>query len=121
MREELFVGCSNGLLAVADADLYRLVARLPVEPSCGNVSFDSGSNLLLLSNPTGTISVVSQRFPERYRIVSSIPTKHSIANTVIDIAKHHLIVLATASRQGFKSHGSKWPQEMIITIGKLRE
>jgi DNA-binding beta-propeller fold protein YncE len=117
----LFVGCSNGLLAVADPDLYRLVARLPVEPNSGNVSFDSASNLMFLSNPTGLISVVSQRFPDRYRVVSSIPTKRCIADTVLDTAKHHLIVLATARRPGCKSQMPKWPHEMIITIGKFRE
>lgn len=117
----LFVGCSNGLLAVADPDLGRLVVRLLVEPNSANVSFDSGSNLLFLSNPAGVISIVSQRFPDRYRVLSSIPTGRPIADLVVDSAQHHLLVAATPSRPGSSSRTPKSPQCIILTIGKIHD
>ncbi len=113
----LFVGCSNGLLAVADPDSGRLAARLSIESNSANVAFDPTSHFIYLADPAGMISIVSQRFPDRYRLASSLRTGRPIAAMAVDPAHHHLLV-AVARKARPDPQDARHPANLILTIGR---
>ena len=116
----LFVGCSNGFLAIADPDRAQLIARLSIEPNSVEVSFDTRSQLVFAANPAGMVSIVSQRFPDRYRLLSSLKTGQPIAGMALDpLHRHLLVAVAGKSRAALEPRTAKSPPNLILTIGKV--
>jgi YVTN family beta-propeller protein len=95
-RGRLFVGCSNKLMAIVDADQGRLIATLSIGDGCDATAFDSQSNLAFSSNGDGTLTVVREDRPGRFVVWDSVPTKVGARTMALDSPRRR-IYLVTAS------------------------
>lgn len=116
----LFVGCSNGLLVVLDPDTRKLVARLPVEQDTGDVALDAAAHVVFAANAAGTVSVISEEFPDKYHLLDTIPTARGGLHIALDARSHQAFVPVPKSlpqRKAGQSESQPASAEIIV-IGR---
>jgi DNA-binding beta-propeller fold protein YncE len=94
-HKRLFIGCSNKLLVVMDSDDGRVVATLPIGSGVDGTAFDSQESLVFSSNGDGTLTVIGEDTPDRYRVLDNVITQRGARTLALD-PKTHRIFLATA-------------------------
>ncbi len=94
-HRRLFAGCGNRTMAVVDADQGDVVATLPIGAGVDGVAFDAERQLAFASNGDGTLTVVHEDSPERYRVVQNVPTQRGARTIVLD-PRTHALYLPTA-------------------------
>jgi DNA-binding beta-propeller fold protein YncE len=91
----LFMGCSNAVMVVMDADTGRVVATLPIGHGNDAVAYDPERKRVFSANGVdGTISVYQQRSPDRYTALTTIVTKVSGRTMSLDPGTGRLFVAA---------------------------
>jgi DNA-binding beta-propeller fold protein YncE len=115
----LFVGCSNGMLVVLDPDSPKLVAHLTVEEGTGDVVLDAAAHVVFTANAAGTVSVISEEFPDKYRILATIPTARGASHLAIDPRTHEVFVPLPKSTSAHRQHAkNNAAGAVIMVIGK---
>ena len=94
-RRRLFVGCSNRLMAIVDADNGHLIGTVPIGGGCDATAFDSRANVAFSSNGDGTLTVVRENAAGRYVVAENVPTKIGARTMALDPARQR-IYLVTA-------------------------
>ena len=94
-HRRLFVGCGNRLMAVVDADGGHVVATLPIGRGVDATAFDAARGLAFSSNGEGTLTVVREESPDRFRVAETVTTQPGARTMALD-PKTHRIFLATA-------------------------
>jgi YVTN family beta-propeller protein len=95
-HRRLYVGCSNKLMAIVDADQGRLISTLPVGAGCDATAFDPQTGLAFSSNGDGTLTVVREDGPDRFVVLDNVPTKVGARTMALDSSRQR-IYLVTAS------------------------
>ena len=92
----LFSVCDGRVMAVTDAAGGRAVARVAIGNGPDAAEFDAERGLVFSSNGAdGTLTVVRQESPDRYRVVAQVPTQRGARTMALDAATRR-IYLATA-------------------------
>jgi DNA-binding beta-propeller fold protein YncE len=91
----LFSGCRSGVMAISDYDKGRVVATVPIGQGVDGAGWDPKRREAYASNGDGTLTIVHQDSPDKYRVVESLQTGDRARNMGIDPATHR-IYLATA-------------------------
>jgi hypothetical protein len=91
----LFTGCSNKMLVVTDVARGRLLAKLPTGGRTGSVVFDSDEQLAFAANGVGTLTIVREESPGKFKVVENLQTKRGARTMALD-SQTHRIFLATA-------------------------
>ena len=101
----VFVTCSNGVLVVVDPEQSKVVARVSVGRSAGDVVFDDDLHLVFTSSHEGNIAIVQQDFPDKYWLTRSIATGLAPATITIalDAVTHRVFVAPVESAQAAKT------------------
>jgi DNA-binding beta-propeller fold protein YncE len=94
-RRRLFVGCSNKLMAVVNADTGKVVATLPVGRGVDASAFDAATDLAFTSNGEGTLTVVHEDSPDKFTVVETVETQAGARTMSLD-AKTHRVYLVSA-------------------------
>src|SRR5437762_4342014 len=68
-HHRLFSGCRSGLLAVSDYTAGTIVATAPIGSGVDGAGYDAASADVFASNADGTLTVIHQDAPDRYRVV----------------------------------------------------
>jgi YVTN family beta-propeller protein len=95
-HRRLFVGCSNKLMAIMDADSGRIITTVAVGAGSDATAFDPRTNLAFSSNGDGTLTVVGEEQPGRFVVMDDVPTKAGARTMALDSARQR-IYLVTAS------------------------
>jgi len=95
-HRRLFVGCSNKLMAIVDADQGRLITTLPVGAGCDATAFDPQTDVAFSSNGDGTLTVIREDGPGRFVVVDNVPTRVGARTMALDSPRQR-IYLVTAS------------------------
>lgn len=90
----LFAVCSNGLMAVVDADRGRVVTTLPIGRGTDGAAFDPATKLAVSSNGEGTMTVVREESPDSFRVVATVPTQRGGRTIALDERTHRLYTIA---------------------------
>jgi DNA-binding beta-propeller fold protein YncE len=115
----LFVGCSNGMLVVLDPESPKLVAHLTVEEGTGDVVLDAAAHVVFTANSAGTVTVISEEFPDKYRILATIPTARGASHLAIDQRTHEVFVpLPKSASDRRRDEKSKAAGAVIVVIGR---
>jgi DNA-binding beta-propeller fold protein YncE len=94
-HDRLFSVCANQVMTVLDAATGKLVATLPIGQHPDDAAFDPERGLVFSSNGDGTLTVVHQDSPNRYRVVQNVATAIGARTMDLD-PKSHILYLVTA-------------------------
>jgi len=93
----LFSVCDNRVMAVTDAASGRAVARVPIGSGPDAAEFDAERGLVFSSNGAdGTLTVVRQLAPDRYRAVATVPTQPGARTMALDPSSRRLYLVTAA-------------------------
>jgi DNA-binding beta-propeller fold protein YncE len=94
----LFVGCSNRLMVVLDANNGRLIARVPTGQGRGvAAAFDPQARLVFSSNGEGTnaegiVTVIRQESPNKYSVLETVKIGAGARALALDEKTHKIFV-----------------------------
>jgi len=94
-HQRLFSGCRSGVMAISDYASGTVVATVPIGQGVDGAGWDPVRREAYASNGDGTLTVIHQDLPNKYRVVETVQTGERARNMAID-ARTHRIYLATA-------------------------
>lgn len=94
-NRRLFSVCENEKMIVMNADNGKVIAALPIGKGTDGAAFDAAYGLAFSSNGDGTLTVVHEDAPDRFRVVANIKTMRGARTMTVD-AKTHRLYLPTA-------------------------
>jgi YVTN family beta-propeller protein len=86
----LFSVCSNKTMAVTDADNGKQVAKVVIGEGPDAAGYDPETKLVFSSNSDGTLNVVKQDSPDKYRIVQNVKTEEGARTMALDEETHKI-------------------------------
>ena len=92
-HHRLFSGCHNRVMTISDATAGKVIATVPIGGGVDGDGFDPGTGLAFSSNGEGTLTVVHQDSPTRYRVVSTVPTKRGARTMALDPRTHRIFTV----------------------------
>jgi YVTN family beta-propeller protein len=92
-NNRLFSGCSNNKLVVSDVKKGSVVTSLPIGSRVDGVGFDAARGLAFSSNGEGTLTVVRQDSPAKYRVVTNVPTALGARTLAFDPDAHRIFLV----------------------------
>jgi hypothetical protein len=95
VHHRLFSGCRNKVMAISDATAGKLVTTLPIGAGVDAAAFDPGTQLAFASNGDGTLTVVHEDAPDKFRVVADVPTRRGARTMALDPLTHR-VYLVTA-------------------------
>jgi DNA-binding beta-propeller fold protein YncE len=94
VQRRLFSVCSNGVMAVSDADSGRVLATLPIGAGVDGAAFDPATRLAFSSNGEGTLTVVHEQSPDSFKVVATVPTQRGGRTVALDERTHRIYTVA---------------------------
>ena len=94
-RGRLFTGCSNEIMVITDVTNGHLLAKLPTGGRTGSVAYDPDQKLAFAANGAGTLTVVGEESPGRFKVVENLQIKRGARTMALD-SRTHRIFLALA-------------------------
>ena len=91
-HHRLFSGCRSGLMAVSDYQAGKVVATVPISAGVDGAGFDAASGNAFASNADGTLTVIHQDSPDRYRVAETLQTPPGSRNMGLDPTNHRVFV-----------------------------
>src|SRR5438067_3168402 len=90
----LFSVCGNAKMAVSDAVAGKLVTTVPIGSGVDAAAYDPALGLAFASNGEGTLTVVHQDTPDRYRVVQTVHTMSGARTMGLDPRTHRVYPVA---------------------------
>jgi DNA-binding beta-propeller fold protein YncE len=91
----LYSTCNNARLVVSDPVQGKALASVPIGKGADAVAYDPKTGLLFSSNGNdGTITVIQERGPNDYYVLTTTPSLWGARTMAIDERTHHLFVVA---------------------------
>ena len=91
-HHRLFSGCRSGVMAISDYQAGRVVTTVPIGAGVDGAGYDPASGDAFASNADGSLTVIHQDSPDRYRVVQTVATPQGSRNMGLDPANHRLYV-----------------------------
>jgi DNA-binding beta-propeller fold protein YncE len=113
-NRRLFSACSNGKMAVIDADSGKVVATVPIGALPDGTAYDPGTKLAFSSNRDGTLTVVRQITKDQYTVAQTVTTQPGSRTMALDTKTHKLYL--SSAEFGPKPAGSKYPSVVKDTF-----
>lgn len=119
LTSRLFVGCSNKVLIVLDANTGKQVTTLPIGEGSDGVVFDPQLKFVYSANGEGTLTVIKEFNANKFQVLENVKTKKGARTIALDEINHH-IFLPTADLK--TSEGKKATRITgtftVLTFGK---
>ena len=97
-HRRLFIGCRNQVMSIVDANTGTIKATLPIGNGVDAISYDPVTKLAFSSNGAGSLTVVHEDSPDKFRIVNHVVTLPGARTMALDL-KTHKLYLVTAKFQ----------------------
>lgn len=85
-HHRLFSVCDGRVMAVTDAGSGKQIATVPIGDGPDAAAYDARRGRVLSSNGDGTLSIVQQVTPDRYKIAATVPTMKGARTMALDHA-----------------------------------
>jgi DNA-binding beta-propeller fold protein YncE len=82
----------SGVMAISDYQAGRVVATVPIGTGVDGAGYDPASGNAFASNADGTLTVIHQDSPDKYRVAQTIETPQGSRNMGLDPTNHRLFV-----------------------------
>ena len=89
-HHRLFSACANKKLVVLDSESGRVVAVVAIGDRCDGVAFDEALQNIVTTNGDGTLSVIHEDSPQRFRKVADVPTQRGARTVALDPVTHRV-------------------------------
>lgn len=86
----LFAGCDNKMMIVMNARTGKIVTTLPIGDESDAIGFDKKAHLVYSTNGEGTLTVVSEESPAKFRVIQTLKTKAGARTMAVDQLTHKL-------------------------------
>ena len=86
----LFAGCDNKMMAIVNAKTGKVITTVPIGGRVDACGFDPETKLAFSSNGEGTLTVVKEESPEKFKVVDNIATDKSLRTMVLDPNTHNV-------------------------------
>jgi DNA-binding beta-propeller fold protein YncE len=93
-HHRVFSGCRSRVLAISDYDAGKVVATVPIGTGVDGAGFDAASADVFTSNGDGTLTVIHEDAPDRYRVVQTLETAPGARTLGFDPATRRVFVVA---------------------------
>jgi len=93
-HRRLFIGCHNQKLAVVDADSGQVKATLPIGKGVDANAFDPATGLVFSANGDGTLTIIHEDSPDRFRVVDTVTTQPGARTMALDLQTHTVFLAA---------------------------
>jgi DNA-binding beta-propeller fold protein YncE len=93
-HHRLFSGCRSGVMAISDYAAGKVVATVPIGTGVDGAGYDPVSGDAFASNADGTLTVVHQDSPDRYRVTQTVTTAPGARNMGLDPTTHRLFLVS---------------------------
>ena len=93
-NHRLFSGCRSGVMAVSDYLTGKVVATVPIGTGVDGAGFDATSGNAFASNADGTLTVIHQDAPDKYRVVENVQTAPAARNMGLDPTNHRVFLVS---------------------------
>jgi DNA-binding beta-propeller fold protein YncE len=90
----LFSVCQNRKMAVMSADTGKVIATLPIGETPDAAAFDPETQLAFSSNEVGTLTVIHEDSPTKFRVVDNVKTKDRAHTMALDTKTHNVFLPA---------------------------
>ena len=90
----VFASCENQIMVVIDADSGKLIASLPIGARTDGAAFDPGTRRAFSSNGDGTLTVISEKGPNSFVSLGSVPTMLGARTMTLDPKTGRLYLVA---------------------------
>jgi DNA-binding beta-propeller fold protein YncE len=97
VNHRLFVSGSRGKLVIIDADNGANIAALPIGSESDGVDYDPGLRRAYTANGFGSMTVIQQDAPDRYRVIENMKTRFGGHSVTVDPATHRIYVASFGS------------------------
>jgi YVTN family beta-propeller protein len=91
-NRRLFSACRNKNLIVLNADSGKVVAALPIGSGVDGADYDPVLRRVYTANGAGTMTVIQQDSPDKYRVLENAPTHFGGHSLVVDRSTHRIYV-----------------------------
>jgi DNA-binding beta-propeller fold protein YncE len=93
-HHRLFSGCRSGVMAISDYQAGKVVATVPIGTGVDGAGFDAASGNAFASNADGTLTVIHQDAPDRYRVLENVQTPQGSRNMGLDPTNHRVFIVS---------------------------
>ena len=91
-NHRLFSATTSKKLIVMDTETGNIVATLPIGAGCDGAGYDPELKRVYTANSIGTMTVIQQDSPDRYRVLENASTHLVGHSLVVDPATHRIYV-----------------------------
>lgn len=101
----LFAGCDNKLMTIVNAASGKVITTLPIGSGVDACRFDPGTNFAFSSNGEGTLTIIKEESPDKFKVVDNIATEKGLRTMALDPAAHNVYLPGSLSNNNSKSFG----------------
>jgi YVTN family beta-propeller protein len=83
-NHRLFSVCDGKVMVVTDSQSGKQVASIPIGAAPDAAAYDARRRLVYSSNGEGTLTVIHQDSPDRYKVVQTLATKRGARTMALD-------------------------------------
>lgn len=87
-HQRLFSGCRSGVMAISDYRAGKVVTTVPIGAGVDGAGFDPSTGDVFASNADGTLTVIHQDTPDKYRVAQTLTTMQGSRNMGLDPTTH---------------------------------
>ncbi len=91
-NHRLFSATRDQKLVVLNADTGDILATLSIGAGVDGAAYDPGLRRVYTANGIGTVTVIQQDSPDRYRVLENAPTHFGGHSVVVDPATHRIYI-----------------------------
>lgn len=114
VNHRLFIVCSNKRMVVMNALSGKVITILPIGGRVDGVAFDPGLKRAYSSNGDGTMTVVQEETPEKFRVLENVPTQIGARTISCDKTTHTLYLPTAQYQQGSTGRSAIKPGSFVI-------
>lgn len=86
----LFAGCDNKTLIVMSARTGKVIASLPIGDESDAVGFDKTLKLVYSTNGDGTLTIIKEETPDKFKVIQNLKTKPGARTMAVDQVTHKI-------------------------------
>ena len=112
-HRRLFAGCHNKVMAIVNADDGKVISTVPIGQGVDANGFDPETQLAFSSNGDGTLTVVHEEAPDKFKVVQNADTQRGARTMAIDTHTHDVYLVTAEFDEQPPAEGQTRPRRTM--------